>query len=148
MDKDQLKIELERAATSLLNDDEIVASLGISEKVLFDNYSIVEKTRLKLKQSLNAKRISQAANTGDAQTLLAEIPRNNNHKRASYTNKAPSRGGKREGAGRPKGTGHKVTIQEILDNIEKQTGQPFAELLAQGYYEAIQNSDKHTRIKY
>ena len=133
----QLQIDLERAATSLLTDDEIIVSLGITEQQLFDNYSIVEKTRLRLKQSLNAKRISQAANSGDAAAILGEIPRNNKGK-----------GGARPGGGRPKGSTNKVSIIELLASIESQCGQSFPELLAQGYYESIQNSDRATRLKY
>lgn len=138
---EQLQQDLERAATSLLTDDEIIATLGITQAQLDRHYDTVERARLKLKQRLNAKRISDAANNGDPASILAEIPRNNKQK-------ISSRGGARPGAGRPRGSQNKISGATILASIENTCGQPLEELLAQGYYESIQNNDKHTRIQY
>lgn len=136
--------ELERAATSLLTDSEICISLNISEATLKKHYNIVEKTRIKLKQRLNAKKISEAAQNGSVDNVIDIIPRNNNH----LSKYRPTRGGKREGAGRKTGTINKLTGASILAAIEAKAGQKFEDLLAQGYLEAIENRDKNVRLQY
>ena len=55
--------------------------------------------------------------------------------------KAPSRGGARPGAGRPKGSTTKVSLDDLLSNIELATGQTYGELLAHNYAGAISRSD-------
>lgn len=55
--------------------------------------------------------------------------------------KAPSRGGARTGAGRPKGSTTKIKIEDLMQNIENIAGRPYGELLAENYVSAIQRSD-------
>lgn len=62
--------------------------------------------------------------------------------------KKHNRGGVRAGAGRPKGSGNKVTAQDLLDAVQKVAGKPFVESLAEGYAEAIVNGDKKIRVMY
>lgn len=131
----QLIDDLERAATSLLTDDEIMISVGITQAELIANYSVVERSRIKLKQRLNARSISDAANNGKARDLVETIPRS-------------KRGGARPGSGRPPGTINKLSAASILESIEKYTGENLGDLLAQGYREAIETNDKPTRLKY
>lgn len=138
MDQQQLQQELERAANTLLTDDEICVALGITEQELKQNYATVERARIKLKQRLNAKRINDVATTGDPTDLVSAIPKS----------KISSRGGARPGAGRPKGTTNKISGAEILASIQLQTGEDFGTLLAQGYAEAIENNDRNTRLQY
>jgi frataxin-like iron-binding protein CyaY len=141
MEQKQLQEELERAATSLLTDEEIITSLNIDAEVLAQNYVIVERARLKLKQRLNAKRITDAATQGNTETILVDIPRNNKQK-------ISSRGGARPGGGRPKGSGNKISIIALLESIETECGESFEHLLAQGYAESIETRNHATRIKY
>jgi hypothetical protein len=144
MTEEELKYQIEQAATSLLTDSEICVSLNISEAILKKHYNIVEKARIKLKQKLNAKKISDAAQSGEVDTIVETIPRNNNQ----LSKYRPSRGGKREGAGRKHGTLNKITGVSILAAIEAKAGQKFEDLLAQGYIESIENRDKVTRLQY
>ena len=62
-------------------------------------------------------------------------------KRAPYSKKAPTRGGARPGGGRPKGSTTKVTLDDLMSNIELAAGQTYGELLAHNYVGAIQRSD-------
>lgn len=148
----KLHEDLERAATSMLTDDEIMSSLEITEEVLLENYVHVSKARLKLKQRLNAKRINDAAQAGDTKEILENIPRNRiqykGEAHGPYTHAASSRGGAREGAGRKPGQVSKITGQSILNAVFEKTGERFENLLAQGYHESIQNNDKVTRLTY
>lgn len=63
--------------------------------------------------------------------------------------KAPTRGGARAGAGRPKGTRNKVTVQSLLETLEHQTGGvSYEELLIQDFLTARQGNDNQLTIKY
>ena len=55
--------------------------------------------------------------------------------------KVSSRGGARKGAGRPKGTRNKITVQDLLEAIDTQTGQPYEVLLIQDFIAARQGND-------
>jgi hypothetical protein len=55
--------------------------------------------------------------------------------------KAPSRGGARPGAGRPRGSTTKVTLDDLLKNIELVTGKTYGEILAHNYAGAMSRSD-------
>lgn len=137
---EQLRIRIEQAATSMLTDEEICVSLAIDSDTLQQYYSTVEKSRILLKQKLNARRIAEAA-TQDSNTagqLVETIPRS----------KISSRGGARPGSGRKPGTTNKISAQSLLASIESHTGEPLEDLLAQGYYESIVNRDKQTRLQY
>lgn len=73
----QLQSQIESAAASLLEDDEICSSLNITAKQLLEHYDIVESARLRVKQRLNAKRILNANNTGDkVDEIIKDIPEN------------------------------------------------------------------------
>lgn len=137
MNNEQLIIEIEKAAMSLLTDDEIQTSLSLSDEVFAEHYHIVEKTRITLKQRLNAKRITEAAKDGNTESILDQIPRT---KRKF--------GGPGLGQGRPKGTLNKMSGASILKAIEAKTGDTFENLLADGYKEAIDTRDKNLRIQY
>jgi hypothetical protein len=63
------------------------------------------------------------------------------NKRAPYSKKAPTRGGARPGGGRPKGSTTKVTLDDLMKNIELAAGQTYGELLAHNYVGAISRSD-------
>ena len=62
--------------------------------------------------------------------------------------KVSSRGGARAGAGRPKGTRNKVTVQDLLLAIETQTGSGYEELLVRDFMAARQGNDNHLVHKY
>jgi len=62
-------------------------------------------------------------------------------KKPRYAKKAPTRGGARPGGGRPKGSTTKIKIEDLMEKIELQAGQTYAELLASNYVSAIQRSD-------
>ena len=47
-----------------------------------------------------------------------------------------SRGGARPGAGRPKGSGNKLTVDRLLDSIDAAMGQPLEEVIASNYIKA------------
>lgn len=58
-----------------------------------------------------------------------------------YKVKTPSRGGARPGAGRPKGSTNKITMDNILQNLDQQLGRSYAEQIALNYMNAIQRGD-------
>ena len=55
--------------------------------------------------------------------------------------RAPSRGGVRVGAGRPRGSTTKIKIEDLMAAIELQSGESYGELLARNYVSAISRSD-------
>jgi hypothetical protein len=63
-----------------------------------------------------------------------------------YAVKASTRGGYREGAGRPKGSTNKISLEDLLGHIESHTGISFAEQVAINYAKAIQRND-HAGIR-
>ena len=62
--------------------------------------------------------------------------------------KVSSRGGARKGAGRPKGTRNKVTVQDLLEAIETQSGNGYEELLVRDFLAARAGNDNHLVHKY
>ena len=58
-----------------------------------------------------------------------------------YQAKAPSRGGARSGAGRPKGSTNKITMDTLLQNLDVQLGRSYAEQIAINYTAAIDRAD-------
>jgi len=62
--------------------------------------------------------------------------------------KVSSRGGARKGAGRPRGTRNRVTVQDLLAAIETQTGQGYETLLVTDFLAARQGNDNHLVHKY
>jgi hypothetical protein len=66
-----------------------------------------------------------------------------------YKTKAPTRGGAREGAGRPKGTSHKVTVQGLLQTLAAKTrGKNYEDLLIDDFLAARQANDTNLMLKY
>ena len=62
--------------------------------------------------------------------------------------KVSSRGGARKGAGRPRGTRNKITVQDLLGAIETHAGQGYEELLVTDFLAARQGNDNHLVHKY
>lgn len=57
-------------------------------------------------------------------------------------------GGAREGGGRPKGSGNKLTAKDLLDQCQAIVGKPFAVSLMEGYRDSILDGDTKTRVTY
>ena len=57
-------------------------------------------------------------------------------------------GGVRANAGRPKGTGNKLTAKDLLTQCETTLGKPFALSLMEGYRDSILAGDTKTRVTY
>lgn len=57
------------------------------------------------------------------------------------SNEASGHGGARKGAGRPKGSSNKITMDGILQNLDKHLGVSYAEQIAMNYVQAINRSD-------
>ena len=55
--------------------------------------------------------------------------------------RAPSRGGARPGGGRPKGSTTKIKIEDLMAQIELQSGETYDQLLAKNYVLAITRED-------
>jgi hypothetical protein len=60
---------------------------------------------------------------------------------ARYKNPAPTRGGARPGAGRPRGSSNKITLEDLMLAVENHTGRTYAEQVAINYAQAIGRSD-------
>jgi hypothetical protein len=65
-----------------------------------------------------------------------------------YSKKSPSRGGKREGAGRPKGTTNKVSPVEMLNDFSQRSGMQFHEFINEQIVLAYQAGDKELVSRY
>lgn len=65
-----------------------------------------------------------------------------------YKKKAPTRGGARKGAGRPKGSSTKLSAKEILDTAESMLGKPFIVSVMEGYIDTIKSGDTRERVVY
>lgn len=57
-------------------------------------------------------------------------------------------GGARAGAGRPKGSGNKITAQDLLDAAHKVNGKPFVVNLMEGYQRSIDENNNKVRVMY
>lgn len=64
------------------------------------------------------------------------------------TTKSTTRGGARPGAGRPRGSGNKVTVQDLIDQAQQTIGKPFVQSLIEGYHDTIINGDRKIRVMY
>lgn len=62
--------------------------------------------------------------------------------------KKSKRGGARKGAGRPRGARNRVTVQDLLEAIDTQTGQSYEALLVSDFIAARQGNDNHLIHKY
>lgn len=74
------------------------------------------------------------------------INNNNKPKRKPYTKKAPTRGGARKGAGRPKGSSNKITVETLVLAINKEIGISLEEQIAMNYKDAIDRED-HSAVR-
>ena len=54
---------------------------------------------------------------------------------------SPNYGGVRAGQGRPKGSGNRIRLEDLIASIEKQTGVTYTQQLAQNYTAAITRED-------
>lgn len=68
--------------------------------------------------------------------------------RGPYKNKAPTRGGARKNAGRPKGSSNKISPQELLEEFEGQTGTTFAQFITKKIIEADMVNNQDLVAKY
>ena len=66
--------------------------------------------------------------------------------RGPYRQKTSSRGGVRPGAGRPKGSSPRYTLEDLMGQIQAHTGRGFAEQVAINYANAIARND-HAGIR-
>jgi len=57
-------------------------------------------------------------------------------------------GGPRPGAGRPRGSGNKVTAQDLLEAAEATIGKPFVVSLVEGYKKSIDENNNRLRVMY
>ena len=62
--------------------------------------------------------------------------------------KISSRGGARSGAGRPKGSGNKITAQDLIDAAQQVVGKPFVISLMEGYAKSIDENNNKVRVMY
>jgi hypothetical protein len=63
--------------------------------------------------------------------------------------KKSNRGGVRPGAGRPRGTTHKITVQGLIDQIAIQSGgQDYTEILVEDFLRARAENDRQLSLKY
>lgn len=58
-----------------------------------------------------------------------------------YTKKAPTRGGARQGSGRPKGSTNKITLDSLVQSLDNTVGMSFEQRLAMNYKDAIDRQD-------
>jgi len=75
-----------------------------------------------------------------------ELETNSNNQ--TLQEEKPKWGGKREGAGRPKGLLTRISAGEILEEIEKVVGLPFATQLALCYQQALYGDDDRLKLEY
>lgn len=127
--------QIKQAATSMLSDEEICIQLNITQNILQQHYQIVEQARVSLKQKLNAKRISTAAQDGrNIDKLVDQL--------AKETKKANTWGGRRiNQTGRPKGSTNKVNAKDLVADFEQQAGMSFEQMVNQRILQAIAAGD-------
>jgi hypothetical protein len=66
-----------------------------------------------------------------------------------YKTKTPSRGGAREGAGRPTGSVDRVTVEGLLAELkEKSGGSNYESILVDDFLKSRQVNDSHLTMKY
>jgi hypothetical protein len=63
--------------------------------------------------------------------------------------KSNGHGGARKNAGRPRGSRNAVTIENLLEIVEKKSGgQPYESILVEDFLQARQNRDTQLTMKY
>jgi hypothetical protein len=58
-----------------------------------------------------------------------------------YSKPNPNRGGARAGAGRPKGSTNKITMESLLTSLDSKLGVSYADQIATNYVSAINRED-------
>lgn len=58
------------------------------------------------------------------------------------------RGGYRPGGGRPKGSGNKITAQDLINTAQAVVGKPFVVSLMEGYRDTIAGNNHKVRVMY
>ena len=107
------------------NQDEVNKNM----EELFDLPRSVDDTRK------NIIRPENTIEATDSNSKISEKPKR------TYKKKAPSRGGKRAGAGRPKGSTTKISLEELMTSMENVTGMSYAERFATNYMLAVERED-------
>lgn len=79
---------------------------------------------------------------------MSELTENESKKSNRYSFKTPSRGGKRVGSGRPKGTTNKITPEEMLTDFKKQSGMSFHEFVNQQIIKASNENNNELVSRY
>lgn len=79
---------------------------------------------------------------------LRQMLNNLNRNQVEMNEEKTTHGGARPNAGRPKGTGNKLTAKDLLDQCEAIVGKPFAVSLLEGYRDSIYASDTKLRHTY
>jgi hypothetical protein len=69
-------------------------------------------------------------------------------KQSRFSVKSPSRGGKRNGAGRPKGSTNKITPEDMLLDFKKTTGMNFHTFVNQQILKAYQENNSELVSRY
>jgi hypothetical protein len=81
-------------------------------------------------------------NTRLFQTNLKRIQENSAiNKSMEKNSKSSGHGGARQGAGRPKGSTNKITMDNIIQNLDRHLGVSYAEQIAINYAQAINRED-------
>ena len=78
-------------------------------------------------------------NTLDMAPMVTE--KESKKPKRTYTKKAPSRGGVRVGSGRPKGSTNKITLDLLVQSLDKEIGMSYEERIAKNYHDAIMRQD-------
>lgn len=65
-----------------------------------------------------------------------------------YKIKSPSRGGKRHGAGRPKGSSNKVSTEQLQNEMYKLLGKSYAKIVVEELQKSIVNNDTRLTQAY
>jgi hypothetical protein len=85
-------------------------------------------------------------NTLDMAPMVTE--KESKKPKRAYTKKAPTRGGARAGSGRPKGSTNKITLETLVQSLDKEIGMSFEERIARNYHDAIMRQDWHAVKDY
>jgi len=77
----------------------------------------------------------------DKVTVEAVTEKESKKSKRTYTKKASTRGGVRAGSGRPKGSTNKITLDSLVQSLDRAVGMSFEERLATNYKDAIDRED-------
>ena len=106
--------------------------------------SYLNRLRAEEGERLLAQAAGRAQELTEAYDEIARLTGLNSalkNKVAELEEKLASRGGARVGSGRPKGSTTKIRIEDLMAQIELQSGETYDQLLAKNYVSAIARSD-------